>query len=53
LSFFPLLDIRLKKHRLGIDTVLFYYLEGYAAEEIANYLPSLSSEEIYATPIQI
>lgn len=42
-------DIRLKKHRLGIDTVLFYYLEGYAAEEIANYLPSLSSEEIYAT----
>jgi hypothetical protein len=31
-------DIRLKGHRVGIDTVLSYYLEGYTPEEIGSYL---------------
>jgi len=42
-------DIRLKGHRIGIDDVLFYYLEGYTPEEIAANLPTLSLEEIHAT----
>ena len=42
-------DIRIKGHRIGIDDVLYYYLEGYAPEEIAAQLPTLSLEEIYAT----
>jgi uncharacterized protein (DUF433 family) len=42
-------DIRIKGHRIGIDTVLFYYLEGYTPEEIAINLPSLSQEKVYAT----
>lgn len=27
-------DIRLKGHRIGIDQILSYYLEGYTPEEI-------------------
>lgn len=42
-------DIRIKGHRIGIDDVLYYYLEGYTPEEIAANLPSLSLEEIHAT----
>ena len=42
-------DIRLKGHRIGIDDVLYYYLEGYTPEEIAANLPSLSLEQIHAT----
>jgi uncharacterized protein (DUF433 family) len=42
-------DIRLKGHRIGIDTVLSYYLEGYTPEEIAANLPTLSLEKIHAT----
>ncbi len=42
-------DIRLKGHRIGIDDVLGYYLEGYTPEEIAVNLPTLSLEQIYAT----
>jgi len=42
-------DIRLKGHRIGIDDVLWYYLEGYTPEEIAANLPTLSLEEIHAT----
>jgi len=42
-------DIRLKAHRIGIDNVLEYYLEGYTPEEIVANLPSLSLEQIYAT----
>uniref|UniRef100_B8HNH8 DUF433 domain-containing protein n=1 Tax=Cyanothece sp. (strain PCC 7425 / ATCC 29141) TaxID=395961 RepID=B8HNH8_CYAP4 len=42
-------DIRIKGHRIGIDTVLVYYLEGYTPEEIAANLPSLSLEKIHAT----
>jgi uncharacterized protein (DUF433 family) len=42
-------DIRIKGHRVGIDNVLEYYLEGYTPEEIVANLSSLSLEEIYAT----
>jgi uncharacterized protein (DUF433 family) len=42
-------DIRLKGHRIGIDTVLSYYLDGYTPEEIAANLPTLSLESIYAS----
>jgi uncharacterized protein (DUF433 family) len=42
-------DICLKGHRIGIDNVLNYYLEGYTPEEINANLPSLNLEEIHAT----
>jgi len=48
-EFFSPDDIRLKGHRIGIDDVLSYYLQGYTPEEIAVHLPSLSLEKIYAT----
>ena len=41
-------DIRIKGHRLGIDNVLFYFLEGYTPEEINAIYPDLSLEKIYA-----
>lgn len=42
-------DIRIKGHRIGIDNVLFYFLEGYTSEEIKAIYPDLSLEKIYAT----
>ena len=43
-------DIRIKGHRIGIDDVLDYYLEGYTPEEIVAYeLPTLSLEQVHAT----
>lgn len=42
-------DIRLKGHRVGIDDVLWYYLEGYTPEEIVVNLPTLTLEEVHAT----
>ncbi|MDZ7964237.1 MAG: DUF433 domain-containing protein [Nostoc sp. DedSLP03] len=42
-------DIRIKGHRIGIDNVIQYYLQGYSPEEIINELPSLNLEKIYAT----
>jgi uncharacterized protein (DUF433 family) len=48
-DFFSAEDIRLKGHRIGIDNVLNYYLEGYTPEEILANLPTLSLEEIHAT----
>ena len=42
-------DIRIKGHRIGIDLVIEYYLDGYSPEEIAAHLPSLTLEEIHAT----
>jgi uncharacterized protein (DUF433 family) len=42
-------DIRIKGHRIGIDDVLSYYLEGFSAEEIGARFPSLKLEEIHAT----
>lgn len=42
-------DIRLKGHRIGIEDVINYYLEGYTPEEILKELPSLNLEKVYAT----
>lgn len=42
-------DIRIKGHRLGIDTVLEPYLDGYSPEEIAALYPELGLEKIHAT----
>ena len=42
-------DIRLKGHRIGIDNILFYFLEGYSPEEILFIYPDLNLEKIYAT----
>ena len=42
-------DIRIKGHRIGIDNVLDYYLNGCNATEIARHFPGLSMEKIYAT----
>ena len=42
-------DIRIKGHRIGIDDVLYYYLEGYTPEEIAANLPTLNLEQIHTT----
>lgn len=42
-------DIRIKGHRIGIEDVVNYYLQGYAPEQIQAELPSLSLEKIYAT----
>jgi Protein of unknown function (DUF433) len=39
-------DIRLKGHRIGIDNVLEYYLEGYTPHQIRDEFPSLSLEQI-------
>lgn len=42
-------DIRIKSHRIGIDNILIYFLEGYTPEEIQGIYPDLSLEKIYAT----
>jgi uncharacterized protein (DUF433 family) len=42
-------DIRIKGHRIGIDNILDYYLEGYTPEEIVANLPTLSLEQVHAT----
>ena len=42
-------DIRLTGHRIGIETILFDYLDGLTPEEIALRYPTLSLEEVYAT----
>ncbi|MFM7423803.1 MAG: DUF433 domain-containing protein [Elainella sp.] len=42
-------DIRIKGHRIGIDDVVNYYLQGYSPEQILTELPSLNLEKIYAT----
>ncbi len=42
-------DIRIKGHRIGIDDVIKYYLDGYSPEQILEELPSLNLEKIYAT----
>ena len=41
-------DIRIKGHRIGIDDVLWYYLDGYTPEEIVANLPTLTLEQIQA-----
>ncbi len=43
-------DIRIKGHRIGIETVLYEYLyKEQTPEQIARRFPSLSLEQIYAT----
>lgn len=43
-------DIRLKGHRIGIETVLYEYIHrSQAPEEIVDDFPTLSLEQIYAT----
>lgn len=42
-------DIRIKGHRIGIDDVIDYYLQGYTPEQILEHLPTLNLEKIYAT----
>ena len=42
-------DIRIKGHRIGIDDVIEYYLNGYSPDQILEELPSLNLEKIYAT----
>ena len=43
-------DIRLRGHRIGIETILYEYIHrGRTAEQIAEEFDTLSLEEIYAT----
>ncbi|MBD0343464.1 MAG: DUF433 domain-containing protein [Coleofasciculus sp. Co-bin14] len=42
-------DIRIKGHRIGIDDVIGYYLQGYSPEQILAELPTLNLEKIHAT----
>ncbi|MEM8832400.1 MAG: DUF433 domain-containing protein [Cyanobacteria bacterium P01_G01_bin.19] len=42
-------DIRLKGHRIGIEDVIKYYLQGYSPEQILAELPTLNLEKIHAT----
>jgi uncharacterized protein (DUF433 family) len=43
-------DIRIKGHRIGIESVLYeYLLRDQTAEEIAQRFPTLTLEQVYAT----
>jgi uncharacterized protein (DUF433 family) len=43
-------DIRIKGHRVGIETILHDYLaRSISPEEIAENYPSLTLEQVYAT----
>ncbi|MCC3512221.1 MAG: DUF433 domain-containing protein [Microcoleus sp. PH2017_17_BER_D_A] len=42
-------DIRIKGHRIGIEDVIKYYLDGYSPDQIMVELPTLNLEKIYAT----
>ena len=43
-------DIRIKGHRIGIESVLYEYLHrGQTAEQIAEQFPTLALEQVYAT----
>ncbi|MGL5059634.1 MAG: DUF433 domain-containing protein [Microcoleus sp.] len=43
-------DIRIKGHRIGIETVLYEYLyRERTAEEIQQFYPSLTLAEVYTT----
>lgn len=48
-EFFDPDDIRIKGHRIGIDDVIDYYLQGYSPEQILAELPTLNLEKIHAT----
>ncbi|MCP4346170.1 MAG: DUF433 domain-containing protein [Desulfobacterales bacterium] len=43
-------DIRIKGHRIGIESVLYEYIHrARTPEEIAEHFPTLSLEQIYAS----
>lgn len=43
-------DIRIKDHRIGIESILYEYLyKDKTAEEIAERFPTLTLEQVYAT----
>jgi hypothetical protein len=43
-------DIRLKGHRIGIETILYEYLHrGQTPDAIAEAFDTLTAEEVYAT----
>jgi uncharacterized protein (DUF433 family) len=42
-------EIRIKGHRIGIEDVVNYYVQGYSPEQIQAELPPLNLEKIYAT----
>ena len=42
-------DIRIKGHRIGIETVLYDYLDGITPEEIVLRYSTLNLEKVYAT----
>jgi uncharacterized protein (DUF433 family) len=42
-------DIRIKGHRIGIETIISRFLDGHSPEEIRSEYPDLSLEKIYAT----
>lgn len=43
-------DIRVKGHRIGIESVLYEYIHrARTAEEIQQMYPTLTLEEVYAT----
>jgi len=42
-------DIRIKGHRIGIDNVLGYYLQGNTPPQIQAHFPSLTLAQIKAT----
>lgn len=43
-------DIRIKGHRLGIESVLYEFIyRGLSAKEIAERFPSLTLEQVHAT----
>jgi uncharacterized protein (DUF433 family) len=41
-------EIRMRGHRIGLEHVLTYYLEGYSAAQIADEFPGLAQEQIEA-----
>ncbi|MBW4646232.1 MAG: DUF433 domain-containing protein [Goleter apudmare HA4340-LM2] len=43
-------DIRLQNSRMGIETILYEYIDcGRSPEEIAQIYPTISLEQVYAT----
>jgi uncharacterized protein (DUF433 family) len=43
-------DIRLKESRIGIETILYEYLDcGHSPEQIAQIYQTISLEQVYAT----
>lgn len=49
-NFFSPIDIRLKGSRIGIETILYEYIDcNRSPEEIAQIYSSLSLDQVYAT----